>query len=38
MKEHDLVTNELWDAVSPLIPLEPPKLDGGRPRVPDRKR
>jgi transposase len=36
MKVHELVTEELWDAVAPLLPPEPPKPKGGRPRVPDR--
>ena len=31
-----LVTDALWDRVEPLLPPEPPKPDGGRPRVPDR--
>ena len=31
-----LVTNELWEAIEPLLPLEPPKPKGGRPRVPNR--
>jgi transposase len=31
-----LVTDELWEAIEPLLPPEPPKLKGGRPRVPDR--
>ena len=31
-----LVSNELWQVIEPLLPLEPPKPKGGRPRVPDR--
>ena len=31
-----LVTDELWEIVEPLLPKEPPKPKGGRPRVPDR--
>jgi transposase len=31
-----LVTDDLWTIVEPLIPPEPPKPTGGRPRVPDR--
>ena len=31
-----LVSDELWAVVEPLIPKEPPKPKGGRPRVPDR--
>lgn len=32
----ELLTDGLWNAVAPLIPREPPKPRGGRPRVPDR--
>ena len=32
----DLVPNELWMIIDPLLPPEPPKPNGGRPRVPDR--
>src|SRR5262249_31507957 len=28
--------NELWVIIQPLLPPEPPKPKGGRPRVPDR--
>ena len=31
-----LVSDELWAVVAPLLPPEPPKPKGGRPRVPDR--
>jgi transposase len=31
-----LVTDDLWDRIEPLIPPEPPRPKGGRPRVPDR--
>jgi transposase len=31
-----LVPEELWTEVEPLLPPEPPKPKGGRPRVPDR--
>ena len=31
-----LVTDELWAVVGPLLPEEPPKPRGGRPRVDDR--
>src|SRR5439155_23264009 len=31
-----LVGDELWEAIEPLLPVEPPKPQGGRPRVPDR--
>ncbi len=31
-----LVSDELWALVEPLLPPEPPKPKGGRPRVPDR--
>ncbi len=30
-----LVTDELWEAVEPLLPEEPPKPKGGRPRIDD---
>ncbi|HVF01571.1 MAG TPA: IS5 family transposase [Rubrobacteraceae bacterium] len=31
-----LVPDQLWMIVEPLLPPEPPKPNGGRPRVPDR--
>ena len=31
-----MVTDELWEIIEPLLPEEPPKPRGGRPRVPDR--
>lgn len=31
------VNDELWDKIRPLLPPEPPKPKGGRPRIPDRK-
>jgi len=31
-----LVPDELWAIVEPLLPPEPPRPKGGRPRVPDR--
>jgi transposase len=31
-----LVPDELWMIIGPLLPPEPPKPNGGRPRVPDR--
>lgn len=30
-----LVSDELWQAIQPLLPEEPPKPKGGRPRVSD---
>lgn len=32
-----LVSDELWAAVGPLLPEEPPKPKGGRPRCDDRR-
>ena len=31
-----LVTDELWNIIEPLLPKEPPRPRGGRPRVSDR--
>ncbi len=31
-----LVSDDLREAIAPLLPQEPPKPKGGRPRVPDR--
>ena len=31
-----LVTDALWEIVEPLLPKEPPKPKGGRPRIDDR--
>src|SRR5215211_2433887 len=32
----ELVSDELWEIIESLLPPEPPKLEGGRPRVDDR--
>src|SRR5215207_7808763 len=32
----ELVTDELWQTIEPLLPPEPPKLQGGRPRIDNR--
>jgi transposase len=31
-----LLSDDLWNAIAPLLPPERPKPKGGRPRVPDR--
>jgi transposase len=31
-----LLTDELWRRIEPLLPPQPPRPKGGRPRVPDR--
>src|SRR3954451_17432134 len=36
MNTASLVSDDLWEAIAPLLPREPPKLKGGRPRIPDR--
>jgi transposase len=33
---NELVTDELWEVVEPLLPAQPPKPEGGRPRIDDR--
>ena len=32
-----LLTDELWERIEPILPSEPPKPKGGRPRVSDRQ-
>jgi transposase len=36
MSASSLVLDAIWKAIEPLLPKEPPKLKGGRPRIPDR--
>jgi transposase len=35
MKHEALVSNDLWEAIEPFLPKEPPKPKGGRRRVAD---
>lgn len=37
MKKKELVSDELWKSIAPLIPPDPPRPKGGRPPVPPRK-
>ena len=32
----ELVTDELWETIDPLLPPKPPKPQGGRPRIDNR--
>ena len=36
MSVHDLVSDELWEAIEPLLPPHPPQPKGGHPWLPDR--
>ena len=36
MRVHELVTDELWAVIEPLLPAHPPHPKGGRPWLPDR--
>ena len=36
MNTSSLVPDALWEAIEPLVPDEPPKPRGGRPRISDR--
>ncbi len=36
MKHQALVPDDLWEAIEPLLPKEPTKPKGGRPRIDDR--
>lgn len=36
MMAKPLLMDELWERIKPHIPPEPPKPEGGRPRIPDR--
>jgi transposase len=32
-----VLSDQLWEFIKPLLPIEPPKPKGGRPRIPDRQ-
>ena len=36
MRVHDLVSDELWATIEPLLPPHPPQPKGGHPWLPDR--
>lgn len=36
MHKQDIVSDELWAVIQPLLPPAPPHPRGGRPRIPDR--
>ncbi len=36
MKKYQIVSDELWALIEPLLPPPKPKPKGGRPRLPDR--
>src|SRR5215203_2198365 len=36
MNALSLVSDDVWEAIAPLLPKEPPKPKGGRPRISDR--
>jgi transposase len=36
MMSTPMVSDDLWHRIAPLLPPEPPKPKGGRPRIPDR--
>ena len=37
VEQHFSIPDELWDRIRSLLPVEPPKPKGGRPRIDDRK-